>query len=185
MLADLPLAALNRLLESEAWARRLLQPHAGQQALIELGGFTLRFVIDTEGRLQPPTADHGTQADARIRLPLEALGKLSDGPDALRSAAHIEGNAGLAETLATLFQHLRPDPAAWLAPWLGDILAVRLTRSAQALGQAGLETGRRLGSAGLELLRQADGPLPSRDEFEGFRRLLSGLTERLDRLEKR
>lgn len=185
MLADLPLAALNRLLSAEPWARQLLQPHAGQRALIEVGGLALRFTVGADGQLQPAGADDTGSPDASIRIPLEALGKLADGPEALRSAARIEGNAGFAESLAMLFQHLRPDPAAWLAPWLGDILAQRLVTGAQTLGRTGFETGRRLGTAGLELLRQADGPLPSRAEFQDFRRRLSTLAERLDRLEKR
>ncbi len=185
MLADLPLTALNRLLASEAWARKLLLPHAGRRALIELGGYPLRFTVGPDGQLLAATPGDSDTPDASIRIPFEALGRLADGPEALRSAARIEGHAGFAESLAMLFQHLRPDPAAWLAPWLGDILAQRLVSSAQQLGRTGVETGRRLGSAGLELLRQSDGPLPSRAEFQAFSSQLSALAERLDRLEKR
>lgn len=180
MFAELPLTALNRLLASEVWARQLLEPHVGQTAVFEIAGWPLRFTVGEGARLLPAVA--GITADVSIRVPVEALGRLSEGPDALRTGARIEGNAGFAETLAKLIQHLRPDLAAWLAPWLGDVLAHRLARSTQALGKAGLETGQRLGAAGLDILRQNDGPLPSRTEFERFSSGLADLKSRLDKL---
>lgn len=183
MLAELPLHALNRLLASEAWARQLLAPHIGQTAVLEIAGWSLRFTVDDKGGLLPAAA--GTPSNVSICIPVDALGKLSEGPDTLRTAARIEGNAGFAETLAMLIQHLRPDPAAWLSPWLGDVLAHRLTRSTRTLAIAGLETGQRLGAAGVDILRQNYGVLPSRTEFSRFSSDLVRLAARLDKLERR
>lgn len=183
MLADLPLQAINRLLAREDWARRMLLPHAGQTAQITAAGFTLSFRIDAGGHLLAPAP--GQPADLRLEVPADALGSLAEGPEALRRAARIEGHAGLAETLATLAQHLRPDPAAMLAPWIGDILAHRLERGARGLAATALESGRKTGEALLERLQTQAGPLPSRAEFEQLQSGIATLQARLDRLARR
>lgn len=183
MLADLPLSVINRLLEREAWARKLLQAHAGRCAQLDIGGWMLRFAVDEDGRVR--AADAAQASDVSIQVPASALGKLAEGPEALREAAHIEGQAAFAETLALLIQHLRPDPEAWLAPWLGDPLAHRVHRTASTLARSGLETGRRLGEAGVSLLREPDGPLPDRAEFNALREGIAALQARLARLERR
>lgn len=182
MLADLSLLAINRLLAREGWARRMLVPHAGQCAQISAAGFRLRFLIDAEGLLAATRPEQ--TLDLMLDVPANALGSLAEGPEALRRAARIEGNAGLAETLATLAQHLRPDPGAALAPWLGDVLAHRLDRSARGLAATALEGGRRTGEALLERLQTSGGPLPSRAEFEQLRSGIARLQTRLDRLAK-
>ncbi|MDQ7989576.1 MAG: hypothetical protein REI09_08080 [Candidatus Dactylopiibacterium sp.] len=182
MFADLTLALLNRLLAAEPWAGALLRPHAGQTALLELAGWPLRFTVSAEGRLlaTAPTV----RPDVSIRVPAEALGRLSAGPEALRHAARIEGHAGFAETLATLIEHLRPDLAAWLAPRLGDVLAHRLARGLGQAGRQGLVSGRRLAEAAAERLRGPSAPLVGRDEVARFAALRARLEARLDALER-
>ena len=183
MFADLPLFFINRLLASETWASDLLRPHAGQTAVLELGGFSLRFTVSAEARLHAAAAE--ASETVSIRVPAEALPDLLDGPENLTRHAHIEGNAAFAETLARLLRHLRPDLAAWLAPQLGDVLATRVARGAHSVGSTALNAGRKLGDATLSLLRDETGVLVSQAEHDAFQQDLADLSAGIEALQKR
>lgn len=164
MLNHLPLQFINRLLAAEPWAAELLAPHAGQTARLELGGFTLRFTVGADQRLQTAAPE---AADTTIlRVPTEALGALLDGPQALMQHAHIEGNAAFAETLGRLLQHLRPDLGAYLAPHVGDILAHRIASTAGSLGRQALTSGRVVADAVTRMVRDETGLVLARNDFQ-------------------
>lgn len=137
MLPNLPLFFINRMLRDEDWARQRLLAHSGQTARLELGAFTLRMKIGEDGLLQP--ADAAAGDDVCVTLPATAFATILEDPSSVTQQAHIEGSAALADTLATLLQHLRPDLAAWLAPLVGDIAAVRASRLAAGASRSGMQ----------------------------------------------
>lgn len=183
MLPDLPRFFLNRLISSEPWAREALTPHAGQTALLDLGSLILHFTVAEDGLLAAAAAD--ATDTVTVRVPVDALGNLLDAPQELTRHAHIEGSAAFAETLARLLQHLRPDLAAWLAPYTGDVLAVRLAQGTSAVVRAAADSARR-GEAFVEhLLREKLDSLPMRTEQEAFQQELTQLAADLDALRLR
>lgn len=182
MLAALPLALINRLLATETWAMELLRPHAGQTAALDLAGLSLRFCVGPTGLLQEAAAD--SPAEVAIRIAAADLPGLLDDRDTLHDAIHVTGNARFADTLARLARHLRPDLAAQLAPWLGDVAAHRVAQGAHSLGQVALGNGRKLAESGLAWLRDERRLLVRKDELHAFAERLDALRERLQRLDK-
>lgn len=183
MFSNLPLLFINRILRDEVWARKRLAGHAGQTARVEVGNLVLRVTVDTEGLLQPAKA--AACDDVSVSLPAAALGVLAENPAEITRHAHIEGSAALADTLATLLQHLRPDLAGWLAPFVGDVMAVRTTRAAHSVARAGISAASQ-GEAILRGVLQERGPaIVNRREFEEWRSGLEDLRARLEKLEAR
>ena len=183
MFADLPLYFINRLLGAEPWAAELLRPHVGQTALVELAGLRLRFTVGDDLRLHAASTEASDTVSLRVAA--EALPDLLDGPGALTQHAHIEGNAAFAETLAKLLQHLRPDLAGHLAPWLGDALASRVARSSQSFGSAALATGRKLGESATNLIRDEARLVVQRTEQADFQLELDELLGRISSFEQK
>ncbi|MFT3735362.1 MAG: hypothetical protein QM776_10095 [Rhodocyclaceae bacterium] len=184
MLDQLLLQPLNRLIRSENWARLLLQGHAGKGAELKIGPATLRFLIADDGLLLP-LAD-GVAPAVCISMPADALGDLlSGGPDALVARAQLSGDAGLADALARLIRHLRPDLGAALSPVLGRVLANRVEQGAgKAL--ATLQDGAQRLSANLrEYLAEGVAPAITQRELESLAEGNRALAARLDRLEAR
>ncbi|GAB2892043.1 hypothetical protein GCM10027046_21060 [Uliginosibacterium flavum] len=183
MFADLPQFFINRLLAAEAWAAELLRPHVGQTALLELAGARLRFTISDDLRLVSAKDDDATAVT--IRVPPEALASLLDGPENLSQHAHIEGNAAFAETLAKLLKHLRPDLAAWLAPYLGDVVASRIAQGAHTLHSSALNAAQKVGNTTLSLIRDEAQLIVSSAEHAAFQQELADLSAGIEALQQR
>jgi len=84
--------ALNRLLESESWARERLAPFAGETVELRAPPLpAVRFAILEGGRLAP-----GTQASLTLTLRPGSLAALARGEDEFMRTVDIEGNARLA-----------------------------------------------------------------------------------------
>lgn len=183
MLPNLPLLFINRMLRDETWACERLRAHAGQTARLAIGGVTLRFTIDADGLLQ--TAAPDASDDVTVSLPQTAIGAILDNPAEITRHAHIEGSAALADTLATLLQHLRPDLAGWLAPLVGDVAAVRATRLAASITRTGMSTARH-GEAVLgSLLQNRLEIAVPREQFDAWKTDVEALGRDLAALEAR
>src|SRR5699024_4963913 len=104
--------ALNQLLKQEAWARERLQKHSAQIVRLEVGTVMLTLVICEDGSTQAgQTTD---TPDVTLTLPLDKLGELparlsQQSPEELTQLLHIQGDAGLAQTVGHLAQNLRWD----------------------------------------------------------------------------
>ncbi|MBS1209010.1 MAG: sterol-binding protein [Proteobacteria bacterium] len=183
MLADFPLFFINRLLAAEPWAAALLRPHVAQTALLEVAGLRLRFTVGEDLRLHAAAAE--SENTVSIRVPAEALGALRDAPENLSQHAHIEGNAAFAETLAKLLKHLRPDLAAWLAPYLGDAVATRTAHAVHTAGTHTLQAGQKLGSAVLSQIRDEAGLVVTHNEHAAFAQDLAELSAGIEALQQR
>ena len=183
MLPNLPLFFINRTLKGEDWARQRLCSHAGQTARLQIGSLDMRFTVDVDGLLMAAARD--ATDDVTVSLPASALGVIAENPAEITRYAHIEGSAALADTLATLLQHLRPDLAGWLAPYVGDVLAVRATRTAGIISRTGMAAARQGESVLKGLVQDHLHAATPHAEFDAWKSELEELARRLEKLESR
>ena len=109
MTLESPLAfALNRLLQSEAWARERLVPFATETLELRAPPLpALRFTITAEGRLSAATGSSDPSLVITIRP--DALAAAVKGEDYLLRSIDVAGNAKLASEVMFLARHLRWD----------------------------------------------------------------------------
>ncbi len=136
------IAALDHLLEQNAWARARLAPHAGRRVMIGIDAPALPglpeprliAVISDGGRLEAvrhsdPVAPAVTML---LRPSIDAAFDLArGGPRGLSRHLRIEGDAMLASALGEVAQHLRWDAVEDLSRVTGDIAAERIARVAR------------------------------------------------------
>src|SRR5690606_2732698 len=96
-----------------------------------------------------------------------------------------QGDAGLANAVSYLAQHLRLDIEHELASRLGDVPAMRLLAAGRAVASGARESGQRLAANAAEYLSEESGLMASRPALHAFAERLGQLGRRLDALEAR
>ena len=184
-LLESPLAAaLNHLLDGEAWARARLAPFAGETCELRAAPFpVLRWRITDEGRLAP--AAETANVSLTLTLGAQALPALARGEDQFMRTVEVAGNARLASEVLLLMRHLRWDVENDLAAWVGDALAHRLVRTARGLAAWHREAASRVASGVMDYAVEEGRLLVRRDELARFGRELAVLRDALERLELR
>ena len=124
----------NRALESEAWARDKLTPHAGKTMRFNVGPARIAFAVETGGRLATSEAS----PDLTIAIDPLKLPALLAQPPRWSELTSASGDAALAATLAELAPTL---------PWFVERLLAR------ALGPI---AGQQVADAGRQLLAFPD-----------------------------
>lgn len=206
MSGGITVALVRHLIAEAPWAQARLRPYAGQTVDWDLAGVRGRVRLDPEGLpaacelgstdgAAPPAAGvvaaspAGRVATARsgVRLQLAAadLPVIGQGFEALMRCVVIEGNAGLASELAFIARNLKPDPAAWLSPWLGDVLAERTDRGLRGTAAWAAATGQRAARAGAEFVVHEARLLPDARRVAEHCRGIDELREAADRLAQR
>ena len=174
-------AALNRLLEAEAWARERLAPFAGESVEFRAPPLpTLRFTVAEGGRVAP-----GGEPGLRITLKPESLAALPRGEDAFMRTVDIDGNARLAQEVLHLARHLRWDLEEDLSRVIGDAAAHGAVRAARNVVTWHVDAARRLAEAFMEYAQEEARLIAPR---AGYAELAAGVTrlrDALERLEKR
>jgi len=202
--AHVLLAALNALLAREPWARERLARHAGKTARFAWGRVTIDALISADGRVAVAgqAADQTATPDVTLSLKPErlTLARLSAGlasdddgfTNSLADLMHIAGDAALAQTLADLARHLRPDVEDLLAERVGDVAAVRIVQAGRALVDGVRTGGARLAENVAEYLSEEAGVIAARPALADLRQSLAeldarlaGLSTRVDRLSRR
>jgi len=188
--AHLPIAALNALIAREPWARERLQRHAGKTVRWVWSGLNADITLTEDGLL----AAGAGEADVTLTVLSEriTLDRLRAGAasatgltDSLTDLLHIAGDAALAQTVAELAQHLRPDLQDLLAERVGDVAAVRITRALQGLRDAVRTGGARLAGNVAEYLSEEAGMLAARPALADARAALDELDARINALTAR
>jgi len=188
---------LRRLLKDAPWAQERLKPFSGHPVVWDIAGIKGELLLDSEGL--PEVLKEQNTLDARhsssgvfLFLPSEKLAVLGKGMDAVMREVRIEGNAGLAAELAFIARHLRPDPAEWMAPYLGDIGAEQLSKMLQQFFSWGAEATTRLARSGTDfavhearLVLSSDMVSQYCDEIDVLRDTSDRLAQRIERLEAR
>ena len=135
-------ATINHLLADEAWARALLQRHAGKLAVIDTGHLALRLRIGADGLLETGTVD--AVPNVTIHVKLADLPLIAQHRDRAFSYVRIEGDAEFANTISQLSRGLRWEPEHDLERLFGPIGATRLAGGARSVVANVNATGRRL-----------------------------------------
>lgn len=177
------IAALNHVLEGDAWARERLRLFAGQHVRVVAGPLRLALTVAGDGLFA--SEEVGSEPAVVITLPGDAPFRYLLDPALVFATAKLAGSAEFAETLAFVFRNLRWDAEGDLAKVVGDIAAHRLAR----LGQATVAWQKQaIGNAVnnfAEYVSEEDVLIAPRREVELFCRTVDLLRDDLARLEKR
>jgi len=182
---ETPIAAgLNRLLESERWARERLAPFAGDTVEFALPPLpALRLGIEPDGRLRPATRE--VAASLLVRLRPDAAAAFLRGEDHFMRAIEVSGNAKLAAEVLVLVRHLRWDAEEDLARVIGDVAAHRLAGWASGFVAWQRDAIARLADSAMEYVLEERRMLVARGEFEAHVSEVARLRDALARLEQR
>jgi ubiquinone biosynthesis protein UbiJ len=173
--------ALNRLLETESWARERLAPFAGETLELRAPPLpALRFAIGEGGRLAP-----GGAPTLVITLRPESLPALARGEDEFMRTVGIEGNARLAQEVMHLARHLRWDFEEDLARLVGDAAAHAAAGALRDLAAWQRDAAQRVAESFFEYAREEARLLAPRAAFEAFAGEVARLRDALERLEQR
>ena len=177
-------AALNRLLQSETWARERLLPFASETLELRAPPLpALRFTIAADGRLG--TAPPAAEPSLVVTIRPEALAAAVKGEDHLMRSIDVAGNAKLASEVMFLVRHLRWDFEDDLAKFVGDAAAHRLAGLARDAAAWHADAARRIAGSFIEYAVEEKRVLVRRPALEDFSAALARLRDGVDRLEKR
>lgn len=175
-------AALNRMLARESWARTKLSPFAGRTARFDVPPFALALQVADGGLFS--TANEGAPA-VTIKASLAALPLALGDPKAMMRDVRLEGDAEFAQALSFVLQNLRPEPEEELSRFVGDIAAQRLVGLARAaLAQARVGSDR-LAHSAADYFAAENPMIVTRREAEQFTREVGTLRDDVERLAKR
>jgi ubiquinone biosynthesis accessory factor UbiJ len=177
-------AALNHLLDTEAWARARLVPFAGDTVEFALPPLpALRLGIESDGRLRP--AARVGAPSLLVRLGPEAGAAFLRGEDHFMRAIDVSGNAKLAAEVLVLVRHLRWDVEEDLSRVVGDIAAHRLVGWGRSFTAWQRDAIAQLADSAMEYALEERRMLVSRDEFEAHVSAVAQLRDAIARFEQR
>jgi ubiquinone biosynthesis protein UbiJ len=176
------IAALNRMLVHEAWAREKLVPFAGRSARFDAAPFSLLLRIADDGTFGAAGDEEPavTVAVALATLPLA----LTD-PSAAMKDVRLEGDAEFAQSLGFVLQNLRPEPEEELSRFVGDIAAQRIVGLLRLSASHWRDLAERMLDNTANYFVTEDPMLVPRAEVDAFNRDVDRLRDDVARLEKR
>ncbi|HEX5477812.1 MAG TPA: hypothetical protein VFX09_08150 [Burkholderiales bacterium] len=178
------LAALNRLLRAEGWARERLAPFAGETVELRPAWLpALRFSIVEGGLLGEAPA--GAQPSLAVTLKADAPAALLQGEEQLLRSVEVSGNARLADEVRLLVRHLRWDYEEELSRVVGDVAAHRLAEAARGFVAWQADAARRLAAAFADYAAQEKQLLVRRPELEWLGADIAALRDAVERLAQR
>lgn len=179
---------LNSLLQREDWARNRLHQHAGKTVRFVIGNRNVSLTIESSGFTQ--TSDPAIVPDVTLTIPARQIPALPGlirrkDPSGLTAILHIEGDAALAQTVSDLARDLRWDVEHDLAALVGDVAAVRIMRTASAVGRTTQDAAQHLAENAGEYLAHESGLMANRQAFTVFTDTFGQMQRQLDQLEAR
>jgi ubiquinone biosynthesis protein UbiJ len=174
-------AAINHVLARQPSLRSKLAVHADKVARIDIGVMQLDVSVATDGLLQAVMSE----PNVTITLQPGNLPRILSDMDRAFSYVTISGDADFARAISELAGELRWDLEEELAPWVGDIAAVRIAHAARdAVGT--LKTGARaLAENMAEYWLEENPTLLYRQAGEAFATDVAALRDDVERLSKR
>jgi ubiquinone biosynthesis protein UbiJ len=177
-------AALNRLLQSEPWARERLLPFASETLELRAPPLpALRFTIAADGRLDAEPSAAGPSLVVTIRP--AALAAAVKGEDHLLRSIDVAGNAKLASEVMFLMRNLRWDFEEDLAKYTGDAAAHRLAGLARDAAAWHADAARRIAGSFMDYAVEERKVLVRRPALQDFSAALARFRDSVERLEKR
>lgn len=178
------IAVLNHLLEPAPWARERLAGYAGSIVSLHAAGTKILFSISDTGRAS--NADAELKPSVTITVPLQSLpGMLSPASKALPANVRVEGSADLADVLGFVLRNLHWEAEEDLSRVFGDIVARRITLTAQSLNNTGARAVEAWSGNLSEHLNEMDAPVLGRFVHATFAEEIRTLRDAVARLDKR
>lgn len=176
------IAALNRMLAREAWAREKLEPFAGRSARFDAAPFSITLNISEDGTFSAAREEEPavTVAVALSTLPLA----LTD-PAAAMKDVRLAGDAEFAQALGFVLQNLRPEPEEELSRFVGDIAAQRIVGLLRLSASHWRDLAERMLDNTANYFITEDPMLVPREEVDAFNQDVDRLRDDVARLEKR
>ena len=182
-LAGTAAAAINHLLAQEAWARDSLALHAGKEALVDAGTFSVRLRVARDGMVQSSNAD--TPANVTIRVKMSDLPLILQNRDRAFSYVKIEGDAEFANAISQLSKALRWEAEHDIERFVGPIGARRLVGGARTVAAGVRTTHRKLTENVAEYLLEERPVLVHSHAAEAFSEDVRDLRDGVERAAKR
>jgi ubiquinone biosynthesis protein UbiJ len=178
-----PIAAvINHLLSRQPALREKLRAHAGEMACIETGSLQLKLTVAADGLFHSDTTAEPT-VTLRIK-PADIPQVIADIEKAF-SYVTIIGDADFARTLSEVANDVHWEPEEDLAPFFGDIAAVRIAQAVRnAIAQA-KSGSRKLVENMAEYLLEENPTLMYRHVGQQFASDVAVLRDDVERLAKR
>lgn len=176
------IAALNRMLAREAWAREKLGPFAGRSARFDAAPFSITLNVSEDGTFSAAREEEPavTVAVALSTLPLA----LTD-PAAAMKDLRLAGDAEFAQALGFVLQNLRPEPEEELSRFVGDIAAQRIVGLLRLSASHWRDLAERMLDNTANYFVTEDPMLVPREEVDAFNQDVDRLRDDVARLEKR
>ncbi|EHD19670.1 MULTISPECIES: ubiquinone biosynthesis protein UbiJ [Brenneria] len=186
--------ALNQLLFRDRGMKAARQRLHGKTLQVELSELSAPLVLIFSEQQLDVVSRWEERADCRLKTRLSVLLKLRDRQQLsslIRSGDLIvEGDIQVAQQFIALLDLAEFDPAEWLAPYLGDVVAQGLSQTAQktlgAVSRMVRGQRRALSEALTEEWRLAPGKLENvwfQEEIAAVEKSAESLSERLAKLE--
>jgi ubiquinone biosynthesis protein UbiJ len=175
-------ATLNHLLSRQPSLRDKLAAHAGKVACIGAGGVRLQQAVAADGLLQPAGE---AAASVTIRIDAADLPQILANRERAFSYVTLSGDADFARTLSEVAQGLRWDAEEDLAPFVGDIAAVRVAQAARDAAATAKAGGRKLVENLAEYLLEENPTLLYRRAGDDFATSVATLRDDVERMAKR
>ena len=173
--------ALKHLLSRQPALRDKLSMHAGKVARIDVGFIQLSLAVASDGLLESANAE----PSVTITIKPADLPQILANIDRAFSYVSISGDADLARTISEVANGLQWEAEEDLAPWVGDIAAVRIANAArQFLGMA-KNTAQNLAENMAEYWLEENPTLLYRRAGDDFATDVARLRDDVERLSKR
>jgi len=179
---------ISHLLRDDTAGRERLARFEGRIARIAITPIEISLAIGPGGARAiappPPLADR--TIDVRIVLPPSNLAAAFGGdPPAILRDMRIEGDADFAHALAAVLERLRFDPEEQLAPWVGDIAAVRMVAMLRSISGAFSQSAQQFARSAADYLAGERPILATRSAFDALAQDLARLDDDVGRLARR
>ncbi|PIJ50804.1 hypothetical protein BL250_09780 [Erwinia sp. OLTSP20] len=186
--------ALNYVLYRDRGLKAARQRLTGRSLALALHGFSHPLILLFSEQQVDVISAWQDQADCTVRTHLSTLSRLRDRQQLATLIRHgeleVEGDLQVVQQFAALIDLAEPDPAEYLAPWLGDVVAhgvgTMLKKQLGFIQRDAVRKQRYLSEAITEEWRLAPGALEAAwfaEEVEALGRSLTDLDSRLDKLE--
>ena len=176
------IAVINHLLSRQPMLCDKLRAHAGGVACLEVGAIPLKLAVAADGLFQ---LAENAEPNVTIRIKPADLPQVMMTMEKAFSYVTISGDADFARTISEIANELYWEPEEDLAPFFGDIAAVRITQAARAtLSQAQLGS-RKFFENMAEYLLEENPTLMYRQAGEKFASDVAIIRDDVERLAKR
>jgi ubiquinone biosynthesis protein UbiJ len=176
------IAVINHLLSRQPVLCDKLHAHAGEVACLEVGAIQLKLAVVVDGLFQ---LAGNAEPNVTIRIKPADLPQVLVNMEKAFSYVTISGDADFARTISEIANELHWEPEEDLAPFFGDIAAVRITQAARdTISQAKLRS-RKLVENMAEYLLEENPTLMYRHAGEQFASDVATIRDDVERLAKR